>query len=93
MIVHTEEGATARIPASAEYLTLPQASVVFQVSTWWLQQRIKGKKLHRYGEGKIWRVRRSEVEALFAGATTAADAEPEADSAGARVTEILRGLR
>jgi excisionase family DNA binding protein len=78
------------IPEEAEYLTYAQAAALLQVCPTTVRALCKRGKLRRYGEGRICRVRRAELEAYLAG--TAGETKPRVD-VHARAAAILQAVR
>lgn len=75
---------TLKDATHAEFLTISQAAELVQVSAWQVRQWIRLGRLRRFGEGRLWRVRREDVlRALVAAAP-----KPVGD-AGARALAIL----
>jgi excisionase family DNA binding protein len=73
-----------KVPEGAEFLSVAQAAQLVQVCRTTVRGWCKKGKLRRYGEGRIWRVRRVELLTLM---EKSAGVESETD---ARVADILK---
>ena len=77
------------VPTQAELITIKQAAVLVQVSRATVRSWCRAGKIRRYGEGRIWRVRREELLAFLEGGS---GARPRFDAAK-RAEAILSRFR
>lgn len=73
-------------PEGAEFITVTQAAHMVQVCTRTVREWVRAGRLRRYGERRLYRVRREEVLAVLAPAS--AHAREDEDAAFAR--SVLR---